>query len=84
MAWLFERKENENIGVDYIHSEDNMIITWSYQHLMDIAVANYGRPMTAERLRRELKNQLDMVVEDMMECYELCEAKMLEEINKGG
>ena len=82
MPWLFERKENEEIGVDYIHSEGNMMITWSYQHLMDVAVANCGRPMTAEKLRRELKNQLNMAIEDMMEGYELCEKKMLEEINK--
>ena len=82
MPWLFERKENENIGVDYIHSQDNMMITWTYQHLMDVAVANCGRPMTEEKLRKELKAQLDMAIEDMMEGYELCEEKMLEEINK--
>ena len=83
MAWLFKRKENENIGVDRIHSQDNMMITWSYQHLMDVAVANYGRPMTKEKLKKALREQLNMAVEDMMEGYELCEEKMLEEINKG-
>lgn len=82
MPWLFERKEGSNIGVDRIHSQDNMMITWNYQHLMDIAVANCGRPMTAEKLRMELQKQLNMVIEDMMESYELCEAKMIEEINK--
>ena len=83
MAYLFEKEDGSHIGVDYIHSEDNMMITWSYQHLMDVAVANCGRPMTAEKLRRELKNQLNMAIEDMMEGYELCEARILEEINKG-
>ena len=83
MAYLFVKEDDSNIGVDFIHSMDNMMTTWTYQHLMDVAVANCGRPMTAEKLRRELKNQLDMAIEDMMEGYELCEATMLEEINKG-
>lgn len=82
MAYLFEKEKGSNIGVDYIHSQDNMMITWTYQHLMDVAVANYGRPMTKEKLKRALREQLDMAIEDMMECYELCEEKILEEINK--
>ena len=82
MGYLFEKEQGSNIGVDYIHSQDNMIITWTYQHLMDVAVANYGRPMTEEKLRKTLKEQLDMVVEDMMESFDLCKEKMLEEINR--
>lgn len=82
MAYLFEKEEDSNIGVDFIHSMDNMMITQTYQHLMDVAVANYGRPMTKEKLKRALREQLNMAIEDMMEGYELCEKKMLEEINK--
>lgn len=82
MPYLFEKQKGSDIGVDYIHSQDNMMITWTYQHLMDVAVANYGRPMTKEKLKRALREQLDMAIEDMMEGYELCEEKMLEEINK--
>ena len=82
MPYLFEKQKGSDIGVDYIHSQDNMMITWAYQHLMDVAVANYGRPMTKEKLKRALREQLDMAIEDMMEGYELCEEKMLEEINK--
>ena len=83
MAYLFEKKEGSNIGVDRIHSQDYMMITWSYQHLMDMAVANCHKPVTEMALRKELKAQLDMAVEDMMEGFELCKGKMLEEINKG-
>lgn len=82
MAYLFERKKDSEIGVDFIHSMDNMMTTWTYQHLMDVAVANYGRPMTEEKLERALKDQLDMVLEDMREGFGLCKAKMIEEINK--
>ena len=82
MAYLFEKEDGSNIGVDYIHSMDNMMITWTYQHLMDVAVANYGRPMTEEKLKKALKDQLDMAIEDMMEGFDLCKAKMIEEINK--
>ena len=80
MPYLYEPKRE----TDYqgrIHSQDNMIITWTYQHLMDVAVANYGRPMTEEKLKKALKDQLDMVLEDMEESFDLCKAKMIEEIN---
>lgn len=82
MPWLFEKEEGSNIGVDRIHSQDNMMITWNYQHLMDVAVANCGKPMTEAKLRKVLKGQLDMAIEDMMECFELCKENMLKEINK--
>ena len=82
MAYLFEKEEGSNIGIDCIHSQDNMMITWSYQHLIDIAICNCHKPVTETALRKELKAQLDMAVEDMMECFELCKDKMLEEINK--
>lgn len=81
MSYLYEpKKETDYQG--HIHSQDNMMITWTYQHLMDVAVANYGRPITEEKLKRALKDQLNMVVEDMMEGFDLCKAKMIEEINK--
>ena len=49
---------------------------------MDVAVANCGRPMTEAKLKKTLKEQLDMAVEDMMESFELCKENMLKEINK--
>ena len=81
MPYLYE-KENENDLNLYIHSQDNMMITWTYQHLMDVAIANCHKPVTEMALRKELKAQLDMAIEDMMEGFELCKGKMLEEINK--
>ena len=66
-----------------IHSQDYMIITWTYQHLMDVAVANFGRPMTEEKLKKALREQLNMAIEDMMEGFELCKEQMLKEANKG-
>ena len=83
MPYLYEpTRETDYQG--RIHSEDNMMIAWSYQHLMDVAVANYGRPMTEAKLKIALRKQLDMAVEDMKESFDLCKAKMIEEINKGG
>ena len=83
MPLLFEKEKGSNIGVDYIHSEDWMMITWTYQHLIDLAIANCHKPVTETALRRELKAQLDMAVEDMMEGFDLCKAKMLKLINEG-
>lgn len=79
--YLYEPK-SETDYQGYIHSQDNMMITWTYQHLMDVAVANYGRPMTEEKLKKALKDQLDMVIEDLTESFELCKSKMIELINK--
>ena len=81
MPYLYEPKR-ENKYQGYIHSEDNMMITWSYQHLMNIAVANCHKPVTETALRKELMAQLEMAVEDMMESFELTKGKMLEEINR--
>lgn len=85
MPWLYEHtKENKDDVELHIHSEDKMMISWTYQHLMDVAVANYGRPMTEEKLNKALKDQLDMAIEDMIEGFELSKNNMIREINKGG
>ena len=81
MPYLYEKRNGNDFDL-YIHSQDNMMITWTYQHLMDVAVANYGRPMTEDKLKWALKDQLNMALEDMTESFDLCKAKMLEEINK--
>ena len=57
MAYLFEKEEGSNIGVDRIHSEDAMINWWTYQHLIDIAICNCHKPVTEMALRKELKAQ---------------------------
>lgn len=81
MSYLYEPK-NETDYQGRIHSEDNMMITWSYQHIMNLAVANYGRPVTEIKLRKALKDQLDMALEDMNESFDLCKAKMIKESNE--
>lgn len=81
MPYLYEPKSE----IDYqgrIHSQDNMMITWSYQHIINLAVANYGRPVTETKLKKALKDQLDMALEDMREGFDLCKGKMIEECNK--
>ena len=84
MPWLYEHvKENKDDVELHIHTEDNMIIPWTYRHLMNMTIANCGRPVTESMLRRELKNQLNMSIEDMMEGFELCKDAMLREINGG-
>ena len=81
MPWLLKTGNGSNT-VGQIHTEDPMINCWTYQDLIDIAIINCRKPVTETALRKELKTQLDMAVEDMMWCFELCKAKMLEEINK--
>lgn len=76
--WLYE---NPTQGL-YIHSQECMMHIFTYQDLMDIAVANYGRPMTKEKLRKALREQINMVLEDLKESYDLCEDAMIRETNK--
>lgn len=83
MPYIYENfDKHDNNAVTAIHSEDNMLTTWTYQDLMDIAIANCKKPITGTDLKRELQKQLDMVIEDMWEGYELCKENMLREINK--
>lgn len=79
--WLYEPK-TETDYQGYIQAEDQMMISWTYQHLMNIAIANCRKPITEMALRKELKRQLDMAIEDMMESFELCVENMLKELNK--
>lgn len=81
MPYLYEpQKETDYQG--RIHSEDNMMITWSYQHIMNLAIANYGKPVTETKLKKALKDQLGMALEDMNEGFDLCKEKMIRESNK--
>lgn len=61
-----------------IHSEDSMLAGFTYQEIMDIAGANYGYPLTEEKLKRTINSMVAVRIDDMWENWELCKGKMIE------
>lgn len=84
---IFEGNEN----VSPIDSNDEMMIGLSYEMLMDICIANatYGKGKQKypwytikDALIEDLKNHIDMVVENTLEEFELCADGMVKEMER--
>lgn len=84
---LFEG--NENVSPIYI--EDNLMIGCSYSFLLDVTKANAtylkGKEKDAnysyeDALKEELERYIQMIVENTREEFELCKAKLAEELAK--
>lgn len=83
MSYLYENfDKHDNNPVICINTADNMIISFTYQHLIDMCIANCKKPVTEIQLRQELVNQVNMILEDMWESFELCKENLLKKINK--
>ena len=82
MSWLYnpQTKENPKFNL-FIHSEDMMFSGFSYDEIINQAIANCKKPVTEMALRFEVMNLVNMKLADMWACFELCKASMLEEIN---
>ena len=84
MSWLYEPKKpdtEEPIYNLYIHSGDNMLTGFSYEEIINQAIANCKKPVTEMALRFEVMNLVNMKLADMWAGFELCKASMLKEIN---
>ena len=71
--WLYDGEKGYDLP---IHSADNMLQGFTFQHIMDIAAANYGYPLTEENLIKTIKEELEKEIEDMWENWEICKDKM--------
>lgn len=85
--WLFDGNEY----VSPIHTEDEMMIGISYQHLMDVCKANAtylkGKKKNPgytyrDALKDDLKEYIEMIVENTWEEFSLCADKMVEEMER--
>ena len=80
---LYEPTET-SVYRSYIHEQDQMMNgPFSWRYLMDVYVANNGHEgVTKEKLRKELKDFIKMVVDDCYETFDLVADNMVEQIKK--
>lgn len=82
MSWLYNPKTKDDSKFNlFIHSEDMMFSGFTYNEIINQAIANCKKPVTEMALRFEIMNLLNMRTEEMWAGFELCKTSMLKEIN---
>ena len=85
--WIFDGNEN----ILPIHIDDEMMIGCSYQYLIDVTKANAtylkGKKKNSnytykDALKANLKEYIDMVVENTWDEFELCSDNMAKELER--
>ncbi len=61
---------------------DPIMPVLDWRHVMDTYVANNGHAVTKQKLKKHIRYELEMLVEDLWETFDLCADKMIEEISK--
>ena len=82
---LYDPETDKRNGKDFeynlpIHENDDLLLGFSYKQIMDEVVANYGHNVTEKKIRKQVKDHLEMVMENMEENLMLCIESMLKEI----
>ena len=85
--WLYDPEKDLRNGKEFtynlpIHENDTLFNGFTYREIMDVIVANCGHNVTEAQFDKELKDYLDMRIEEMKENLMLCKANMLKEIRK--
>ena len=85
--WLYDPEKDLRNGKEFtynlpIHENDTLFNGFTYREIMDVIVANCGHNVTEAQFYKELKDFLDMRIEEMKENLMLCKANMLKEIRK--
>ena len=85
--WLYDPEKDLRNGKEFtynspIHENDTLFNGFTYREIMDVIVANCGHNVTEAQFDKELKDFLDMRIEEMKENLMLCKANMLKEIRK--
>lgn len=82
MSWLYNPQDKETPKFNlFIHSEDMMFSGFTYEEIINQAIANCKKPVTEMDLHCEIMNLVNMRMEDMWAGFELCKVSMLKEIN---
>lgn len=78
MSWLYEPKGKENEYNLPIHSEDDMLIGFSFQSIIDGFNASVEEK-TENSLKQFIQNMIEMTVNNMWDDYELTREIILKE-----
>lgn len=65
-----------------IFTHDNAVSAFDWQYLIDTYVANYGHKANPQKFREHILEFMQMLSEDVMETFELCEDQIMREVLK--
>lgn len=80
-AMLYEPQEGKYDLPIFDH--DNAVSAFDWRYLIDTYIANYGHKANPQMFKKHIREFLDMISEDVMETYELCEERIIEEVKDG-
>ncbi len=85
--WMYDHETDARNGKEFtynlpIHENDDLLLGFTYRHIMDEVTANYGHNVTEKEIRKQVKADLEMMIENMEENLMLCIDNMLTEIKE--
>ena len=86
--WMYDPETDVRNGKEFtynlpIHENDDLLIGFTYRQVIDEVIANVGRSKADEKaIRDQVRNHLEMAIENMEENLMLCIDNMLAEIKE--
>lgn len=86
--WMYDPETDARNGKEFtynlpIHENDDLLIGFTYRQIIDEVIANVGRSKANENeIRKQVKEHLEMAIENMEENLMLCINNMLAEIKE--
>ena len=86
--WLYDPETDSRNGKEFtynlpIHENDDLLLGFTYRQIIDEVIANVGRSKADEKESREqVREHLEMAIENMEENLMLCIDNMLAEIKE--
>lgn len=85
--WMYDPETDKRNGKEFqydlpIHMNDDLLLGFTYKQIIDEVVANYGHNVTTKEIRKQVREHLEMVKENMEENLMLCIDNMLAEIKE--
>lgn len=81
MALLYNPEKGKHEYDLPIFDNDNAIGEYTWRYLMDTYVANYGHNPDPQKFREHIMEFMQMLTDDVMETFDLCEEKIMEGIS---
>lgn len=86
--WLYDPETDQRNGKEFtynlpIHENDMLMNGFTYKQIIDEVTANVGRSKVNEKeIRKQVREHLNMEIENMQENLMLCIDNMLKEIKE--
>ena len=86
--WMYDPETDARNGKEFnynspIHENEELLVGFTYRQIIDEVIANCGRSKANENeIRKQVKEHLEMAIENMEENLMLCIDNMLAEIKE--